>query len=123
VRILIVEDNEDVATTLADLLDLDGYDDVAIAYDGVTALAKVHAPVPDLVLCDIGLPGDVDGLEFARRCRADARLEGVSLVAMSGYGGEQDRARAIAAGFDELLAKPVRFDTLSGLVRRLADEP
>jgi CheY-like chemotaxis protein len=116
-RILIVEDNVDVAATLADLLDMDGYGDVAIAHDGRSALDKVRASVPDLVLCDIGLPGEIDGLEFARRCRGDKALAAARLIAMSGYGGDQDRARAIAAGFDDLLAKPVRFGTLSELLR------
>ena len=118
-RILIVEDNVDVAQTLADLLDMDGYDDVAVAHDGTSGLTKVRDPVPDLVLCDIGLPGDIDGFEFARRCRVDKTLDAARLVAMSGYGSDHDRTRAIEAGFDDLLAKPVRFETLSELLRRV----
>ena len=119
-RILIVEDNVDVAATLADLLDIEGYGEVAIAHDGASGLAKVQERAPDLVLCDIGLPGEVDGLEFARRCRGDGALRAARLIAMSGYGSDQDRARAIAAGFDDLLAKPVRFETLSALLRDVA---
>ena len=117
-RILVVDDNADVATMLAELLKLDGHEEVAIARDGAEALASIRSAVPDFVLCDLVLPGKVDGLALARSCRDDPQLKDVRLVAMSGYGGDDDRARAIEAGFDDLLAKPVRFDTLADCIRR-----
>jgi CheY-like chemotaxis protein len=117
-RILVVDDNADVATMLAELLKLDGHEDVAVAQDGAQALAKMRGAKPDFVLCDLVLGGDVDGYAFARACREDALFRDVRLIAMSGYGGEDDRARAIEAGFDDLLAKPVRFDTLRACMRR-----
>lgn len=116
-RILVVDDNRDVATMLAELLKLDGYDDVAIAQDGGEALAAIRAATPDFVLCDLVLPGELDGYGLARTCRSEPQLKDLRLVAMSGYGGDEDRARAMAAGFDDLLAKPVRFDTLSACIR------
>jgi CheY-like chemotaxis protein len=117
-RILVIDDNHDVASMLAELLRIDGHDDVVIANDGTAALASMHASSPDLVLCDLGLPGGMDGEELARACRKDPRFQGLPLVAISGRGGEEDRERAIEAGFDDLLPKPVRFETLSDCVRR-----
>jgi CheY-like chemotaxis protein len=122
-RILVVDDNADVATLLAELLKLEGHDDVAIARDGAEALAAIRSSIPDFVLCDLVLPGKVDGLALARSCRNDAQLKDVRLVAMSGYGGDDDRARAIEAGFDDLLPKPVRFDTLAACIARSEPSP
>jgi CheY-like chemotaxis protein len=116
VRILVVDDNPDVALMLAELLKLDGHD-VAIAHDGTQALASMRSAKPELVLCDLVLGGAVDGYALARASRAAPELRDVRLVAVSGYGGEEDRARAIEAGFDDLLVKPVRFETLSACVR------
>lgn len=117
-RILVVDDNVDVATMLAELLKLDGYDDVAIAQDGGEALASIRASRPDFVLCDLVLPGELDGYALARACRSEPQLQDLRIVAMSGYGGDDDRLRALEAGFDDLLVKPVRFDTLSACIRR-----
>jgi two-component system CheB/CheR fusion protein len=117
-RILVVDDNADVATMLAELLKLDGHEDVAIAGDGVEALEAMRTSTPDFVLCDLVLPGKLDGFALASTCRDDTKLKDVRLVAMSGYGGDEHRARALAAGFDDLLAKPVRCDTLSACITR-----
>jgi CheY-like chemotaxis protein/anti-sigma regulatory factor (Ser/Thr protein kinase) len=103
--VLIVEDNHDAATTLAQLLELEGHR-TRVAGDGATALALARVRRPDLVLCDIGLPG-MDGYEIGRRLRADAALAGTRLVALSGYAQPEDRERSRAAGFDGHLAKPV----------------
>ena len=117
-RILVVDDNVDVATMLAELLTLDGHEDVAIARDGAEALESMRASTPDFVLCDLVLPGRLDGFALARTCRGDAKLKDVQLVAMSGYDSDEHRARALEAGFDDLLAKPVRFDTLATCIAR-----
>jgi CheY-like chemotaxis protein len=116
-RILVVDDNPDIATMLAELLQIDGHEDVAVAHDGTTALAAMRASKPDFVLCDLMLPGELDGVAIARTCRSEPQLEDVRLVAMSGYGSPEDRARAIEAGFDDLLAKPVGFETLCACIR------
>ena len=74
------------------------------------------------MLVDIGLPG-MDGYEVARRVRQHPQLAGAALVALTGYGREEDRARALDAGFDHHLVKPVDPDVLEGLLARLAAEP
>src|SRR5439155_14964632 len=86
--------------------------------DGVSALAAARANPPDVMLVDIGLPG-LDGYEVARRARRERCLHHVVLVALTGYGREEDRQRAMAAGFDYHLVKPVDVSALERLVARL----
>ena len=116
-RILVVDDNTDAASTLADLLQLVGYE-VRCAGDGEAALALLDDYVPELALLDIGLPG-MDGYQLARRLRADPRTAGARLVALTGYGRDNDRARALAARFDEHLVKPVMGDRLLEVLKQL----
>jgi signal transduction histidine kinase/ActR/RegA family two-component response regulator len=116
-RVLVVEDNPDTAETLAMLLELLGHR-VRSVYDGVAALDTARSSPPDVMLVDIGLPG-MDGYELARRVRRDPDLDRVILVALTGYGREEDKQQAMAAGFDYHLAKPVNPDALHGLVARL----
>jgi PAS domain S-box-containing protein len=104
-RVLIVDDNEDAARTLADLLAADGHD-VQVALSGTSALDQALARPPDIVVLDLGLP-DLDGVEVARRLRAQAVTRHAVLVAVTGWGQEADRARTAAAGFDVHLVKPV----------------
>ncbi len=92
-RILVVDDNADAASTLAELLQLVGYE-VRCAGAGEAALALLDDYVPDLALLDIGLPG-MDGYQLARLLRADPRMAGARLVALTGYGRDNDRARAL----------------------------
>jgi two-component system CheB/CheR fusion protein len=91
---------------------------VRIARDGPSALEAARAEVPALMLVDIGLPG-MDGYEVARRVRETAALNGIVLVALTGFGHETDRKRALAAGFDAHLTKPVVPAVLRSLVARL----
>lgn len=111
-RILVVEDNKDAADSLADLLQIFGYE-VRVAYTGPAGLEAAHLFHPEIVLCDIGLPG-LDGYEVARRLRSDAGTTTARLIAVTGYGDESDRERARQAGFDEHLVKPVDPDRLLG---------
>ncbi|HZX79517.1 MAG TPA: response regulator, partial [Lysobacter sp.] len=104
-RVLVVDDNADALLMLEALLGLEGYE-VRGAGDGESALALLDAFVPDVALLDIGLPG-MSGYELAARLRADARSARTRLVALTGWGREEDRARAHAAGFDAHLTKPV----------------
>jgi PAS domain S-box-containing protein len=119
-RVLVVEDNRDAAESLLMLLELLGHR-VRAVYDGVTALDAARANTPDVMLIDIGLP-DMDGYEIARRVRRDPDLKQVVLVALTGYGREEDKQQAMAAGFDYHLVKPVSPDALHGLVTRLTKE-
>jgi PAS domain S-box-containing protein len=113
-RVLIIEDNVDAADSLRDVLAF-GEHDVEVAYDGPQGMAKAKEFRPDVVFCDIGLPG-MDGFEVARSFRADEALKGVFLVALSGYALPEDVARAQAAGFDRHLAKPPSLEKLEEIL-------
>ena len=116
-RILIVDDNRDSARTLARILELDGHD-VFCTYDGLSVSEQVASFRPDLVLLDIGLPG-LDGYQVAQQLRQHFPKEELMLVALTGYGGETNHARARLAGFDHYLVKPVNLGALKQmLVRR-----
>jgi signal transduction histidine kinase len=114
--VLLVEDNKDVADGTAELLRLHGVF-VRVAYDGQSAIKNALDAVPDLILCDLGLAGDMDGLAVARACRAEKSLRNVRLVAASGYSSTEDHANAISAGFDLLTIKPITEETLRTLIR------
>ena len=113
-RLLIVEDQADAAEGLAELMRMQGYA-VEIALDGAAALAAAADRVPDVVLLDLGLPG-LDGYEVARRLRELPGLRGSLLIALSGYGREEDRWRSREAGIDHHLVKPLDFAELDRLL-------
>ena len=115
-RMLIVDDNEDSARSMATLQRLRGHE-TRIAFTGPDAVAAAAEFLPNVVLLDIGLPG-MDGCEVATRLRAMPALAGAFLVAMSGYGSPEDIARAKAAGCDEYLVKPADLDLLRAWMRR-----
>ena len=115
-RILVVDDNRSHATSLGVLLRTMGQD-VDEAYDGVTALELAHRHRPDVILLDIGLPV-MDGYEVARRCREQKDLDQTMLVAMTGYGKEEDRRRSQEAGFNIHLVKPVNLEDLRMLLNQ-----
>lgn len=104
-RVLVVDDNRDAATTLAMLLKTQQHE-VHEAYDGLSALKAAIALQPDVVLLDIGLPG-INGYELAQRLRSIAQTKDALLVAVSGYGQDEDRLKSRLAGFDFHLVKPV----------------
>ena len=107
--ILVVDDNRDAAESLAMLLQMRGHE-VHVAYDGLQAVETATAFQPDVVLLDIGLP-KLNGYEVARRIR-QARQEGVILIALTGWGQDEDRRRSMEAGFDHHLTKPVELEAL-----------
>src|SRR4051812_7464836 len=113
-RVLVVEDNLDAAVTLVDLLTLWGYE-VSAVHDGLAAVAVAPQRRPDVVLLDIGLPG-IDGYEVARRLRGYPELGGLLIIAVTGYGQENDRQRARDAGFNHHLVKPVDLAVLRRLL-------
>ena len=106
-RVLIVDDNVDSAEMLGALLELGGHS-VHLAHDGRAAVSAAKAFGPDLVLLDIGLPG-LDGYHVIQELRAMPALARATIVATTGYGREEDRARCLAAGFDDHLTKPVHI--------------
>lgn len=113
-RILLVDDNRDATDSMATLLRLGGHE-VTTAYDGQTALALARAEAPDVVICDVSMPG-MDGYELAHHLREDLGLRDSLLVALSGYAQDEDRHRSQVAGFNAHLAKPVRLDNLRGIL-------
>jgi CheY-like chemotaxis protein len=114
-RILIVEDNPDVAEVFAQLLDILGYE-VSIAGDVPQGLRLAASFSPVLVLCDLGLPGEEGGgLAFARACKRDLALQDIKLVAVSGRSTAEDRREALEAGFEDLLTKPIDLATLQAV--------
>jgi signal transduction histidine kinase len=117
-RILVVDDNVDASESLAMLLRLDGHD-VLIAHDGLQALRVATDERPATILLDIGLPG-MDGYEVCRRLRAQGFTD-TRIIAMTGYGQDKDRRRAMEAGFDEHTVKPVEFGKLTTLLAAGSD--
>jgi signal transduction histidine kinase/ActR/RegA family two-component response regulator len=113
-RLLVVDDNVDAAATLGMLLEACGYE-VMVENDSLRALEWALRECPDAGLLDIGLP-DMDGNELARRLRADARTRPMLLVAITGYGQDQDRRTALEAGFDHHMVKPVDLDKLAAIL-------
>jgi PAS domain S-box-containing protein len=116
VRILVADDNEDAATTLAMILRAEGHE-LAIAHDGIEALELAEKLKPQLILLDIGMPR-LDGYGTARRLREQPWGRNACLVALTGWGQEEDKRRATEAGFDEHFTKPVDPSQLAGLVDR-----
>jgi two-component system CheB/CheR fusion protein len=114
-RVLIVEDHPDAAESFKVLLELRGHD-VRLARDGLTALRVFEEFDPQVAFVDLGLPG-IDGFEVARRVRADGSRR-ATLVALSGYGRDEDKRRAAAAGFDEHMTKPVDHGRVQELLRK-----
>ena len=112
-RILVVDDNRDAVESLAELLRMEG-NEVETAFDGDTAIKTVSTFQPDIVLLDIGLP-IIDGYTAARTIRRDSNGGGPFLVAMTGWGQSEDKRRAVEAGFDAHLVKPVSIDSLLDL--------
>ena len=119
-RILVVDDNADAADSLGMLFEVRG-DEVRIAYDGLEALAAEVAFKPAVVLLDIGMP-KLSGYDVARRIR-DARGACVLIVAITGWGQEDDRQRARDAGINHHFTKPVDFESLLDIIDREAPRP
>ncbi|UQA57193.1 response regulator [Polyangium aurulentum] len=117
-RVLVVDDNHDAADTLAMLLEMMGHD-VKTANDGLEAIKVAKSELPQVVLLDIGMPG-MNGYDVARKLREQPETRGVVLVAMTGWGQDEDRARSKEAGFDHHLVKPVEPSVLSTLLAQLA---
>jgi PAS domain S-box-containing protein len=116
-RILVVDDNEDAATSLAMLLQLAGHETYT-AHDGASALESAERHRPEVVLLDIGLP-ILNGYEVCRRVREQPWGQEMVLVALTGWGQEEDRIRSRGAGFDDHLVKPVDYAALTALIASL----
>jgi len=120
-KILVVDDSRDAADTCAMLLELSGHH-VQTAYTGQRALELAETFRPHVLLLDIGLP-DLDGYQLAKNIRASSWGRGTVLVAVTGWGQEQDRRRAFDAGFDHHLTKPIAAETVESLLQSLSAVP
>ena len=119
-RILVVDDNVDAAVSLARLLTRLYGQEVRVAHDGPEALGMAAEFRPEVVVLDIGLPG-MDGNEVARRLRGRPESEGLLLVALTGWGTQEDRQRTREAGFDRHLTKPAELPAVEELLRTAAE--
>lgn len=113
-RILIVDDNRDLATSLARLLRMSGHD-IEVVYDGHTAIEVARTYRPNVILLDIGLPS-LDGYQVARILRQEG-FHDMIIIAISGYGQDEDRRRAEEAGMDYHLTKPVDLKSITDLLQ------
>ena len=117
-RILVADDNRDSAKSLCTLLRTLGHE-VHTAYDGAEAVALAAECKPDVAILDIGMPR-LNGYDAARRIREDRGHEGITLIALSGWGQEEDRKRSADAGFDHHMTKPVALDAVQRLFAEIA---
>jgi two-component system cell cycle response regulator DivK len=115
-RILIVDDNPTNLKLVTFLVKSFGYE-VDTAVDADSALAALRVGIPDAILMDIQLPG-IDGLELTRRLKADARMQAISVIALTAYAMKGDREKALAAGCDDYMTKPIDAGSLREVIAR-----
>lgn len=115
-RVLVIEDNQDLARLFCDLLQVMGCE-AEMAFNARSGLEAAKRDVPDLVFCDLRLPGEKNGLDVARELRADARFAGHPLIAVTGHVGAVEQRLAIEAGFDRVFAKPVKFGEIQEVLK------
>lgn len=114
-KILIVEDNEDAAKSMLLLVNLLGHEG-QVAYDGLTGVKAAYDYHPDVIISDLGLPGELNGYGLAEQIRTDSSFSNTLLVALSGYGQEEDRKKAKQAGFDKHFVKPIDISRLEEIL-------
>lgn len=112
ISVLVIEDNRDFARLFGDMLEIMGCS-LDVEFDVRSGLAAARKSAPDLIFCDLGLPGELDGFDFARMVRADSKLAHIPLIAVSGRTGQEDIQRAVDAGFTQIFPKPVKFADVS----------
>lgn len=120
-KVLIVDDNKDAGASLSTLLSLLGHE-VRVAYSGPDSLQMATIQVPEVVILDIGLPG-MDGFQVAREMRQQPELVNSFLIAVTGYGSEEDRRRSQEAGFDAHLVKPADFSEIQQILASFSLSP
>jgi CheY-like chemotaxis protein len=118
VRVLVIEDNVLAAETMREALEIGGHT-VDVAHTGSGGVAMALAVFPDVVFCDVSLP-DIDGLEVARALRSDERLRAAFLVAVTGHALPSDEKKALDAGFDRYVAKPLSLKRLEQVMAEVA---
>ena len=117
-RILVIEDNPDSAETLKILLEMSNYN-VETAPDGKHGIQKAEEFAPEIIICDIGLPGGLSGYDVIAELKKDKRFKSVYFIALSGYGQIEDKEKSAEVGFHEHLVKPVDFDVLLEIISKV----
>lgn len=115
-KVLVIEDNQDLAKLFCDLLEVMGCN-TEVALTVRSGLESARKTLPDLIFCDLRLPGERDGFDFARELRADEELGHVPLIAVTGYSGVDERQRALDAGFNRVFAKPIKFAEIQEVLK------
>jgi CheY-like chemotaxis protein len=115
-RVLIIEDNQDLAKLFSDLLEVMGCE-TEIAFNARVGLESVRKFAPDLVFCDLRLPGEKNGFDVAAELRANADSAHIPLIAVTGSGDVEEHRRALEAGFDRIFAKPVKFGEIQEVLK------
>lgn len=119
-RVLVVEDNPDGNELLCAVLMKAGFR-VEGTFDAASALTRAREFNPEVILCDIGLPGEMDGYDLAKRLRQEGSFGDTLLIAITGFGRDEDRKRALDNGFDAHLTKPVHVREIESVVHRLIE--
>lgn len=115
IQTLIIEDNEDLARLFADLLEVLGCS-VSVAWKGDSGLAMAEQRIPNIVFCDVNMPGDKNGLDVARELRANVDFDDTWLIAITGFNDPDSVEEARVAGFDRVFGKPIKFAQLKEIV-------
>lgn len=120
-RVLVVEDNRDLAKLFCDLLEVMGCETEAV-FNARMALESARKQTPDLVFSDLRLPGDMSGFELAAEMRGDPDLAHIPLIAVTGYAHGPERERAMQAGFERVFEKPVKFAQMMDVLKDFRKE-
>jgi CheY-like chemotaxis protein len=115
-RVLVIEDNQDLARLFCDLLEVMGCE-TEMAFNAKSGIASARRVVPDLVFCDLRLPGEKNGFDVAQELRADPAFSRMQLIAVTGYSDADEQRRALEAGFDRVFAKPVKFAEIQEVLK------
>lgn len=120
-RVLVIEDNRDFAQILRHIFEIKGCR-VDVASDALSGMEAAKHTHPDIIFCDIGLPGDMDGVDLARALRTDSRLCHIPIIAISGRSYDAEETAAMAAEFNDVLPKPVKFVELSKVLANYSND-
>ncbi|MGZ3253571.1 MAG: response regulator [Burkholderiaceae bacterium] len=115
IHALIIDDNKDLARLFADILEVLGCT-TSVAWAGVAGLAMAQERMPDIIFCDVNMPGDKNGLDVAAEIRANRDFNETRLIAITGFNDPESIQEARAAGFDSVFGKPIKFAQLKEVV-------
>ncbi|SNS79372.1 Response regulator receiver domain-containing protein [Noviherbaspirillum humi] len=116
-RVLVIEDNQDLARLFCDLLEVMGCE-TEVAFNVRAGLQSTLKNSPDIIFCDLRLPGEKNGFDFARELRANADYADLPLIAVTGYGDVEAQQRALEAGFNRVFAKPIKFAEIQDVLKQ-----